>query len=83
MDQKELIDRLRLDPNAVQSLMTSADGQRLMQLLSGGDGGRTLQQAAGEAAAGNTLQMAQMLKNVMSTPEGTALLRRIRDSLQG
>lgn len=51
MDQKELIDRLRRDPNAVQSLMTSADGQRLMQLLSGGDGGRTLQQAAGEAAA--------------------------------
>ena len=60
MDQKELIDRLRRDPNAVQSLMTSADGQRLMQLLSGGDGGR-----------------------VMSTPEGSALLRRIRDSLQG
>ena len=82
MDQKELIDRLRRDPKAVQSLMTSAD-QRLMQLLSGGDGGRTLQQAAGEAAAGNTLQMAQMLKSVMSTPEGTALLRRIRDSLQG
>ena len=79
----EGIDRLRRDPNAVQSLMTSADGQRLMQLLSGGDGGRTLQQAAGEAAAGNTLQMAQMLKSVMSTPEGTALLRRIRDSLQG
>ena len=51
--------------------------------LSGGDGGRTLQQAAGEAAAGNTLQMAQMLKSVMSTPEGAALLRRIRDSLQG
>ena len=25
----------------------------------------------------------QMLKSVMSTPEGTALLRRIRDSLQG
>ena len=47
MDQKELIDRLRRDPKAVQSLMTSADGQRLMQLLSGGDGGRTLQQAAG------------------------------------
>ena len=82
MDQKELIDRLRRDPKAVQSLMISADGQRLMQLLSGGDG-RTLQQAAGEAAAGNTLQMAQMLKSVMSTPEGTALLRRIRDSLQG
>ena len=60
MDQKELIDRLRRDPKAVQSLMTSADGQRLMQLLSGGDGGRTLQQAAGEAAAGNTLQMAHV-----------------------
>lgn len=29
------------------------------------------------------MQMAQMLKSIMSTPEGTALLRRIRDSLQG
>ena len=73
MDQKELIDRLRRDPKAVQSLMTSADGQRLMQLLSGGDGGRTLQQAAGEAAAGNTLQMAQMLKSIMSDRKSTRL----------
>ena len=80
MDQKELIDRLRRDPNAVQSLMTSADGQRLHK---GVAGLRIVQQAAGEAAAGNTLQMAQMLKSVMSTPEGAALLRRIRDSLQG
>ena len=73
MDQKELIDRLRRDPKAVQSLMTSADGQRLMQLLSGGDGGRTLQQAAGEAAAGNTLQMAQMLKSFMLYDWGLVL----------
>jgi len=49
MDQKELIDRLRRDPKAVQSLMTSADGQRLMQLLSGGDGGRI---SAGVSPAG-------------------------------
>ena len=45
MDQKELIDRLRRDPKAVQSLMTSADGQRLMQLLSGG--GRWAHPSAG------------------------------------
>ena len=85
MDQKELIDRLRRDPNAVQSLMTSADGQRLMQLLSqdGSDGLKRAAASAAQGAAGNTLQMAQMLKSVMSTPEGAALLRRIRDSLQG
>ena len=46
MDQKELIDRLRRDPNAVQSLMTSADGQRLMQLLSEGCGGQHLADGA-------------------------------------
>ena len=32
MDQKELIDRLRRDPNAVQSLMTSADAENVRNL---------------------------------------------------
>ena len=65
-------------------MLDAPDGHHVWMLLHKGVAGlRIVQQAAGEAAAGNTLQMAQMLKSVMSTPEGTALLRRIRDSLQG
>ena len=46
MNQKELANRLRQNPDALQSVLRSPDGQRLLQLLSGSDGGQTLQQAA-------------------------------------
>ena len=47
MDQKEMMERLKRDPAALQAVMGSRDGQMLLGLLSGSDGGRTLQQAAG------------------------------------
>ena len=39
MNQKELANRLRQNPDALQSVLRSPDGQRLLQLLSGSDGG--------------------------------------------
>lgn len=45
MDQKEMMERLKRDPAALQAVMGSRDGQMLLGLLSGSDGGRTLQQA--------------------------------------
>lgn len=44
MDQKEMMERLKRDPAALQAVMGSRDGQMLLGLLSGSDGGRTLQQ---------------------------------------
>ena len=70
------------NPAALQSIMQSQDGQRLMQMLSGGDHGVSLNRAAAQAAGGNTADMVQMLKNVMSSPEGAALVQRIGESLQ-
>ena len=44
MDRKEMMERLKRDPAALQAVMQSQDGQMLLRLLSGSDGGRTLQQ---------------------------------------
>ena len=82
MEQKEMIERLKNNPQAVQSLLNSPDGQALMRMLQGHDGGQSLDRAADSAAQGNTAQMTQMLKNVMSTPGGAQLIKRIAKSLQ-
>ena len=55
MDQKEIMERLKRDPAALQAVMQSQDGQMLLRLLSGSDGGRTLQQAVRQAAAGDAV----------------------------
>lgn len=82
MDQADMIQRLKQNPAALQSIMQSRDGQRLMQMLSGADGGAGLQRATAQAAGGNTADMVQMLKKVMSSPDGAALVQRIGQSLQ-
>ena len=40
MDQKEMMERLKRDPAALQAVRGSRDGQMLLGLLSGSDGGR-------------------------------------------
>lgn len=82
MNQKELANRLRQNPDALQSVLRSPDGQHLLQLLSGSDGGQTLQQAAQQAESGSTAQLVQLLRRVMSTPDGAALAGRIMQQLQ-
>lgn len=82
MDQKEMMERLKRDPAALQAVMGSRDGQMLLGLLSGSDGGRTLQQAVRQAAAGDASVISGMLQGIMSTPQGAALVQRIGESLQ-
>lgn len=81
-EPKELANRLRQNPDALQSVLRSPDGQRLLQLLSGSDGGQALQQAAQQAESGSTAQLVQLLRRVMSTPDGAALAGRIMQQLQ-
>ena len=80
MDRKEMMERLKRDPAALQAVMQSQDGQMLLRLLSGSDGGRTLQQAVRQA--GDAAAMSQMLQGIMSSPRGAALVQRIGESLQ-
>lgn len=84
MDEKikQTLASLKNNPGAVQSLFETQDGQNLLRMLAGQDQGKTLQQAAQNAAAGNTAQMVRMISQLMQNPEGAELVRRINDSLQ-
>ena len=62
--------------------MQSQDGQKLMHLLTKNDQGIGLQQAVQEAVRGNTAQMTEMVKNIMQSPDGAALVERINKAIQ-
>ena len=81
MQQKDMMARLQRDPGAVQRVMESSDGQALMQMLSGTDGGTGLQQAMAQASSGNTAQLTEMIRQVMQSPQGAALVRNIGTNL--
>jgi hypothetical protein len=50
-------------------------------MLSGGDTA-ALGRAAQQAASGDTAALSGMLRQVLSTPEGAALVQRLEDSLR-
>ena len=77
-----LAKQLKGDPETLRKLMYSQDGQRLMQLLTQSDRGAGLQQAVQAAAQGNTNQMADMVRRIMGSPEGAALVERINKAVQ-
>ena len=77
MNQNDMMARLQRDTGAAQQVMQSQDGQALLQMLSGSDGGAALQQAMAQASSGDTAQLAAMLRQVMQSPDGAALIRNI------
>lgn len=77
-----MMEKLQKNPAAIHQLMHSQDGQALMRILNGTDGGASLQKAVMQAAGGNTAQITQMLQQVMQSPEGVALVSRISQTLQ-
>ena len=79
---QQLMQQVKNDPQMVQRVMQSPDGQKLMQLLTSSDNGAGLGHAAASAGSGNTAQMVSMLKKVIQTPEGAALLDRLSSQLQ-
>ncbi len=81
MDAKtqQLIEKIKGNPALARQLLSSAEGRKLMQLLTGSDGGAALQNAARSAAAGDTKSLAAMLARVMESGEGAALMQRISE----
>ena len=79
MDEKtaQLMKRLQQNPALAQQILQSADGQKLLQLLMK-DGGGSLQAAGEKAARGDTADMVNMIRQIMSSPEGNALIQSIR-----
>lgn len=77
-----LIQRLKQDPQLAQRMLSTGDGQALMGHLTQGDGGESLRQATAEAAKGNTQALSAMLSGLMRSPEGSALIQRLGNSIK-
>ena len=84
MDEQtqRLIEQLKNNPSAIQSLIQSDDGQNLLKMLTKEDGGSSLQHAAMNAVKGNPNEMMRMLNRIMQSPEGSALVDRINKAVQ-
>ena len=85
MDEQttRMIQQLKSNPAALQALMQSRDGQALLQMLSGGDQGASLQRAAQSAAKGDPAEMVRMVNRLMQSPDGAALVDRINKAMNG
>ena len=82
MDIRQVLQQVKNDPQMVQRIMSSPDGQKLMQMLTGSDGGNSLNQATSAANGGNTAQLVGMLKKIMQSPEGAAIINRLGSQMQ-
>ncbi|MBR6739362.1 MAG: hypothetical protein IKL99_06775 [Oscillospiraceae bacterium] len=82
MDLKtlQLIEKLKENASLAQSLLQTQDGKKLMALLSGKDGGAALSRAADSAAGGNPTELAAMLSQLMKSPDGAELMRRLNEA---
>jgi len=78
MDTKteQLIEALKKNPAAAEALFHTQDGQRLLQLMTQG-GTPALEQAAAGAARGDPAAMIRLVSEVLRSPEGAELARRI------
>lgn len=77
-----LAEQLKNDPAALRTLMQSPDGQALIRMLTQGDRGAGLQQEAQSAARGDTTQLTAMVRRLMGSPQGAALVERINQAMQ-
>lgn len=81
MNEQDVMQKLKSDPQGLKNVMHSTDGQALLGMLSGGDSA-ALGAAARQAAGGDMTALSAMLSRVLSTPEGAALVRRMEEKLQ-
>ena len=80
MDLKQVAAQLHSDPDTVQRIAQSADGQALIALIQQQNG--TLQKVKEQGEAGSAVEMAGLLKTVLSSSEGRELLQRLSQQLQ-
>lgn len=81
MDLKQAAAHLHTDPDTVQRLAQSPDGQALMALLQQQNGAQ-LEKAMAQGEGSNAAEMAALLKTVLSSGEGRALLQRLSQQFQ-
>ena len=71
------LEQMKQDPAALKRLLSSPEGQSLMQLLSRENQNRDLQQAMQAASSGNTVGAMKLVRRFLKTPDGSALADRI------
>ena len=81
MDLKQAAAQLHTDPDTVQRLAQSPDGQALMALMQQQNGAQ-LERAMAQGEGSSTAEMAALLKTVLSSGEGRALLQRLSQQFQ-
>lgn len=74
---KNFMEQMRKDPSSMQRLLSSQDGQMLLQMMTQNNRGAALQQAAQSAMRGDVSQIMQMINQVMQSPGGADLVERI------
>ena len=81
MDMNMLSKMLPVDPQSLERLSKSPDGKMLMALLQQSSG-NALAHATEAGKNGNNAEMTNLIKGVMGSAEGRALLQRLAKQLQ-
>lgn len=79
MDRKtnRLLQQAKIDPEKLQQVLNSPDGQAAVNLLSQNSQSAVLQQAAQSASSGNTTEAVKLVSQFLKTPDGAALAEKI------
>lgn len=80
MDQKQMAEYLKRNPQMIEALAGSHDGQLLMARLQ--QNGQALDQAKEKGQQGDFAAMANLIRGVMADREGRELLERLAKQIQ-
>lgn len=83
MDQNRNRDlqQMLANKDLLRQIAQSPEAKALAAMLSSGQDSGQLQNVAAQAASGNTQQLAALVKEITSTPQGSELLRKLGTSL--
>ena len=81
LELQEQIKKIQQNKALAAQLMRSADGQKLLAMLTK-DGGAQLKNAADAAAKGNTADMVRMIAQIMKSEEGSKIVHRINEQIK-
>ena len=80
MNQKQIMDHLQRNPQILEKLAGSRDGQMLMERLQ--QNGQAFEQAAQTGQQGDIAAMANLIRGVMADREGREMLERLAQQIQ-
>lgn len=80
MDQRQIMEQLKRNPQILENLAHSKDGQMLLSRLQQND--TAWNQAAQKGQQGDLLAMTKLLRDVMADRDGRELLERLAKQMQ-